>query len=187
VKLELAARWLGPRLAPPKARSPEVRDLDGRAHTPLSQPRQKATVLFFLLPDCPISNAYAPEIGRICADYEPKQVSAFVVHADPAVKAEDARKHAREYDLRCPVLLDPTHVLVRHAGATMAPEAAVVGPDGKVLYRGRIDDWYADYGKRRDRPTQRDLRDALDAVLRGDKVATPTTQAIGCFLPDPKK
>src|SRR5205814_8453464 len=115
--LELLARWLGTRAAPRKARSPELRDLDGRIHTPLSQPRQKATVLFFLLPDCPISNAYTPEIGRICADYESKQVSAFVVHADPDVKAEDARKHAREYGLRCPVLLDPTHVLVRHAGA----------------------------------------------------------------------
>lgn len=172
---------------PEKPKSPEFRDLDGRAHTPLAQPGRKATVLFFLLTDCPISNAYAPEIGRICTEYADKQVSSFVVHADPDVTTDAAKKHAQEYRLPCPVLIDPTHVLVHHSGAKMAPEAVVLGPDSKVLYRGRIDDWYVDYGKRRAEPTKRDLRDALDAVLRGDPVATPTTTAIGCFLPDPKK
>ena len=162
------------------------RDLDGQSHTPTCQPRHKATVLFFLLPDCPISNAYAPEIQRICNDYQPRQVSLFIVHADPDVTADAARKHAREYGLKCPVLLDPTHILVKKTGVTMAPEAAVLGPDGKLLYRGRIDDWYADYGKRRGQPTQRDLRQALDAVLQGKPVNNPTTKVIGCYLPDPK-
>jgi hypothetical protein len=69
----------------------------------------------------------------------------------------------------------------------MAPEAAVLAPDGKVVYRGRIDDRYADYGKRRPEPTQRDLRDALDAVLENKPVRAPTTKVIGCYLPDAKK
>ncbi len=144
-------------------------------------------MLFFLLPDCPISNAYAPEIKRICADYEPKKIAAFVVHADPDVTAEQAKKHAKEYGFSCPVLLDPAHVLVKKTGVTMAPEVAVLAPDGKVLYRGRIDDLYVDYGKRRAEPTQRDLRNALDAILQGKAVPTPTTKVIGCHLPEPKK
>jgi hypothetical protein len=164
-----------------------VKDVDGRVQTPLFQPDKKATVLFFLLPDCPISNAYAPEIKRICADYAPKKIAAFVVHADPDVTAEQAKKHARDYGFGCPVVLDPAHVLVKKTGVTMAPEVAVVGPDRKVLYRGRIDDWYADYGKRRAEPTQRDLRNALDAVLQEKAVARPTTKVIGCYLPDPKQ
>jgi len=68
-----------------------------------------------------------------------------------------------------------------------APEVAVLAPDGTVLYRGRIDDWYADYGKRRAQPTQNDLRNALDAILQGKKVTAPTTKALGCPLPEPKK
>jgi peptidyl-prolyl cis-trans isomerase A (cyclophilin A) len=51
-------------------------EADGRTRTPLSQSDRKATVLFFLLPDCPISNSYMPEIQRICADYEPKTPSS---------------------------------------------------------------------------------------------------------------
>ena len=165
----------------------QFKDVDGRPQTPLALADRKASVLFFLLPDCPVSNSYAPEIKRICADYEAKKIVAFVVHADPDVTAEQAKKHAKEFGFSCPVLLDPTHVLVKKTGVTMAPEVAVVGPDSKVLYRGRIDDWYADYGKRRAAPTQRDLRNALDAVLQGKTIAIPTTKVIGCYLPETNK
>ena len=171
----------------PEDRSVLFRDIDGRTHTPLSQPDKKATVLFFVLPDCPISNAYAPEIKRICKDYEPKKVATFLVHADPDVSAEQAKMHAKEYGLACPVLRDPTHVLVKRTGVSIAPEVAVLGPDGKLLYRGRIDDLYIEVGKRRAEPTQRDLRNALDAIVQGKAVPTPVTKAIGCFLPEPKK
>lgn len=163
----------------------EFMDVDGRVQK-LSAPDRKATVLFFLLPDCPVSNSYAPEIKRFVADYAAKNVAAFIVHADPDVTKERAKQHAKEYDLSCPILLDPTHVLVKKTGATMAPEVAVLGPDQKVLYRGRIDDWYASIGKRRAAPTQRDLRNALDTVLRGQAVKTPTTPVIGCYLPEAK-
>ena len=171
----------------PAGQAVPFNDVNGRMHTPLSQPGKKATVLFFLQPDCPVSNAYAPEIKRICADYEPKKIAAFVVHADPDVSIEHAKRHAKEYGLACPVLRDPTHVLVKRTGVTIAPEVAVLAPDGKILYRGRIDDLYVDYGKRRAEPTQRDLRNALEAVLQGKAVPAPTTKAIGCPLPEPKK
>lgn len=164
-----------------------LKDAEGRAHTPLGLADRKATVFFFLLPDCPISNAYSPEVQRIVTAYASRKVAAFIVHADPDVTAEQAKKHAKDFGLTSPVLLDPGHALVKRTGVSMAPEVAVVSPAGKVAYRGRIDDWYADYGKRRAAPTQRDLRAALDAVLDGKPVPVAVTKVIGCDLPDAKK
>ena len=63
-------------------------------------------------------------------------------------------------------LRDPAHALVKFTEATITPEAAVVA-DGRVVYRGRIDDRYVDLGVERPSPTQRDLADALTAVLAG--------------------
>ena len=57
--------------------------------------------------------------------------------------------------------------------------------DKKLCYRGRIDDQYRLRGSRKE-PTSRDLKDALDAVLAGRKVATPETEVDGCLITFPK-
>ena len=143
---------------------------------------KKAVVLLFIARDCPVSNAYAPEIERIIARYTPLKITFTLVYPDPDTSLAAARQHAKDYGYTCPLLLDPAHKLVRRAGATVTPEAAVFAPGGRLLYRGRIDDLYLGFGKRRDAATRHDLRDALDAVLVGRPVASPKTQAIGCFI-----
>lgn len=143
---------------------------------------KKAVVLLFIARDCPVSNSYAPEIKRIVARYTPQKVAFYLVYPDPDTSLADARQHAKDYGYTCPLLLDPAHRLVRRAGATVTPEAAVFAPGGKLLYRGRIDDLYLGFGQRRFAAACHDLRDALDAVLAGRPVPTGRTQAIGCFI-----
>ncbi len=151
----------------------------------------KATVLFFLGHDCPISNSYAKEISRISDEYTPKQIAFTIVYADADLKLDDARKHAKEYGFTCLAMLDPQMVWARATGATVKPEVAVLGSKrgavlyGEVLYLGRIDDRYIDFGKRREQLTSHDLRDVLNAVLAGKKIAVPKTKAIGCDIDFP--
>jgi hypothetical protein len=59
---------------------------------------------------------------------------------------------------------------------------AVIGAGGAVLYRGRIDDRYIEFGKDRPQPTERTLERALEAIVQGKPVAARETQAVGCFL-----
>lgn len=157
-------------------------DTAGLSHEPLSTAGRKATVVIFTLPDCPIANAYAPEINRLFADYSSKGVGIYLAHVDRELTASDARKHAADYNLRCPVLLDSQHTLVKALGATRTPQAFLIGPDGKTLYRGRINNLYADYGQRRQVVTQHDLRAALEAVLTNKPVLQPVTEVIGCYI-----
>jgi hypothetical protein len=82
------------------------------------------------------------------------------------------------------VLLDREHRLVAATGVTITPEVAVVTADGRVAYRGRIDDSYPQIGVKRRSPTQRDLRAALSALLAGRQAPTPRTKAVGCEIPD---
>src|SRR4051794_24663626 len=48
----------------------QVTDVDGKPHHPLEADGASGVVLLFIAADCPISNSYAPEIGRICKEYE---------------------------------------------------------------------------------------------------------------------
>jgi hypothetical protein len=95
----------------------------------------------------------------------------------------EARQHSKDYDLGFPGLLDPAQQLVRKSGATRTPEAAVFSPEGKLLYRGRIDDRYVDFGKKRDRPEHRDLENALHAILENKPAVWPDKPPVGCFIP----
>jgi hypothetical protein len=159
-------------------------DLAGSIHRPFDDPLVRAVVLVFVVPDCPISNAYLPGLNRLHSDYGPRGVRWFLIHVDPQLSIEDAREHAREYQLRPPVVLDKRHVWVRKVGATISPEAAVLSPAGEVLYVGRIDNRYPELGKRRAQITSHDLRDALDAILAGRPVPQERTEAAGCDIPN---
>jgi hypothetical protein len=106
------------------------------------------------------------------------------VHVDPDLTKDAAQKHAREYGLSLPVLLDTKHQLVAATGVTHTPEVAVILKDGTVAYRGRIDDRYPGLGIKRQAPKERDLRDALTAILAGDPVPVSRTDAVGCSIPD---
>src|SRR5690349_20046718 len=163
-----------------KAESIVVKDLTGATVQPLAATGQKATVLFFVMHECPVANGYAPEIIRITSEYAVKGVHCLVVYVESDITPEKARQHARDDGYRSAALLDPQHQLVKAAGVTISPEAAVFSPSGEVMYRGRIDDRVADFGRRRVEPTRRDLRLALDAILMGKPVQARLTKAVGC-------
>jgi hypothetical protein len=170
--------------APTTAPTSPITDLDGRAVDPFARNDKRARVLLFITNDCPISNAYAPEVKRLCDAYMPQRIDFYLVYADPALTAPDARKHYQDYGYKCSAVLDPTHVLARKARATVTPEAAVFLPDGREIYRGRINDLYVDYGKARFTPTTNDLRDVLELIAHDQPVEARTTVAVGCHIPD---
>ena len=166
------------------AAGPALVDIEGRAHGSLGDGKRAASVLLFLLTDCPVSNRLAPEIGRICAEYAERGAGCFLVYADPDKTAEEVRAHAEAFGHGAlPAILDRDRALTEAAGATITPEAAVYSAAGELVYRGRVNDLYASLGKPRPRPTEHDLRRALDEVLAGKPVTKPRTQAVGCFIP----
>ena len=160
----------------------QLRDTQGRIHTPSGWNSQKAILLFFVTTDCPVGNSYVPEMNRIREAYEPRGVRVLAVQSDTTIAETEVARYARDYQYTFPLLLDPRQVLVRLAGATITPQAAVLAPDGKVLYLGRIDNRVADFGKQRPQATEHDLRDALDAVLAGKPVVHPFTRSVGCAI-----
>ena len=161
-----------------------VRDIDGQIQRPLDGGQDRAHVLLFVLADCPIANSYAPEIQAIRLAYEPAGIRFFLVHVQPDLADEAARAHARAYGHTGPILIDRDHSLVRAADVKVTPEAAVFGRDGQLLYRGRIDDLYAEVGKRRHTAATHDLRAALAAIVAGRAVPVARTEAIGCYISD---
>ena len=140
----------------------------------------KARVLLFTTIDCPISNRYAPEISRLYQTFIGQGIQFSLVFANPADTPGAIAAHVKTFGYTLPVVRDTAQTLVRRAGVTIAPEAAVIDNRGQVVYRGRIDDRYVSFGVDRVTPTRRDLYEALSAVVQGRAIAVAETHAIGC-------
>lgn len=161
-----------------------LRDVDGNKHLLPADPAAKATVMYFVTHDCPISNRYGPEIRRICENYSARGVRCLMAYVDPMIGASEIQEHRRAFGATQPAVHDKDHFLADLAGATVTPESAVFDSAGNLVYRGRIDNLYAKLGTPRRNATELDLRDALDDLLAGRAVSRPRTQAVGCFIPD---
>lgn len=144
----------------------------------------KAVVFLFTREDCPISNRYAPEVRRLYEQFAPQGVRFWLVYPDPEITLEIIATHIEEFGYPFGALRDPKHELVKKTGATITPEAAVFIADGTMVYRGRIDDRFVDYGKARVAPSSRELHDALQAVVEGQPVPVATAPAVGCLIDD---
>ena len=143
---------------------------------------QLTTVLVFTTTDCPISNRYAPEIQRLATQFA-RDVRFVFVYPVPSDSEAAIREHRKKFG-GGEWLRDPSQKLVKLTGVTVTPEVAVMTANQKILYRGRIDDRYIEFGKDRPQPTVRDLERALDAIASGRPVPVSETRAIGCFIAD---
>jgi len=156
--------------------------LTASAQSPLNPPPGKLSLLLFVLADCPISRRVSPEFLRICTEYASRGVACTAVFVDPETTPDQARQHLKDFSLeQIPFVVDARHQMVKIAGATVTPEAAVFDSKSKLLYLGRIDDAHTSWTQTRP-ATRRDLREALDAALAGRPVPHPHTNAVGCYI-----
>jgi peroxiredoxin len=157
-------------------------DTAGVTHTERELAQAAGVVLFFIAPDCPISQGYVPEMNRIAEAYAARGVRVFGVQSDTTASDAAVRQHVADFKYTFPVLVDRRQHLVAHTGATVTPEAVLMTRAGALLYQGRIDDRVVRLGVRKPQATRFDLRAAIDSALAGRATSFTRTTAIGCTI-----
>jgi thiol-disulfide isomerase/thioredoxin len=166
----------------PQTTTPSALDLDGKPIDPFRRAGSKIVVLLFIRTDCPVSNRYAPTIQDVSAHYA-SNAAFFLVYPIKSEAPQQIRQHVAEYGYHLPALRDPDLALARFSQVTITPEVAVFSPAKKLLYHGRIDDWYVEFTRARRAPTTHELTDALDSTISGKPPATASAPPVGCFIP----
>jgi hypothetical protein len=141
-------------------------------------------VVVFLGQECPVSNVAIPTLNSIAAEFGPRGFSFVGAYVDPTADLPTLRAHAEAYSVGFPAADDRAHRLVKLAGATYTPEVAVFTPQGKRLYRGRIDDRVGDFRSERPVAAHQDLRDALAAIAAGAPIPSDGRHGFGCAIPE---
>ena len=158
-------------------------DLSGSPVDPWNASSGKVVVLIFVRTDCPISNRYAPTIQHLSALHEGK-VAFWLVYPAKKESADMIRKHERDFGYQLPALRDLQHSLVKQSLVQITPEAAVFGVNHRLVYHGRIDNLYEDFGRARTTATTHELGDAIQAALNGKSLAADNVPAVGCYISD---
>lgn len=167
------------------ALSLQALDLEGEIISPmavLSDPSCKGLVVIFIATDCPISNRYAPEVRRIYEAFHPQGIEFFLVYTRPDESTATIRQHLEDYEYPISGIIDHERQITQFTGAQVTPESVVFDATGTMVYRGRIDDRFQDFGLSRTEPTARDLLAVLEDVAKGKDREFSESIAVGCYI-----
>ena len=158
--------------------------VDGKDHALDEYKDAKAVVVIFTCNHCPVAKAYQDRIIALQRDYAGKGVQVVAINSNDAEQFpddsfENMQKRAEEKGYNFPYLFDESQEIARAYGAKATPHVFVLGADRTLAYSGRIDDaTWQDMQK----AEKQYLRQALDALLAGEKIEEPATLAFGCSI-----
>jgi thiol-disulfide isomerase/thioredoxin len=138
--------------------------------------------VIFMCNHCPYVLAWLDRLTAIAEDYADKRVAFAAINSNdpakyPADSFEGMQELAKERGLPFPYLHDETQEVATAYGAERTPEIFVFDSDLKLRYHGAPDDNYDE--------TQSSvpyLRNALDAVLAGQRPPVDETPPVGCTI-----
>lgn len=143
-----------------------------------------ALLVVFLCNHCPFVKHVLPHFVELAAEYQRRGVGIVGINAnDVSHYPDDAPEKMAELSnamgFPFPYLYDESQQVARAYGAACTPDFYLFDRDGRLVYRGQMDDSRPGNG----RPvTGADLRAALDAVLDGRPVSDDQKPGIGCNI-----
>lgn len=149
-------------------------------------PDAKGFIVVFTCNHCPFAKAYEQRIIDLDKKFAEKGYPVIAINPnDPTIEPEDSfekmQEVARDHKYTFPYLFDSTQEIAKAYGATRTPHVFVLSKNGEgltVRYIGAIDD----NSENASEAKVHYVENAVNQLLSGKTVATPTTKAIGCTV-----
>jgi thiol-disulfide isomerase/thioredoxin len=143
----------------------------------LSDIKEPVVVVVFLANHCPVVKAYEDRVIDFTKDYKDKgvKVVGIAVSLMEGDKLPGIKDYMKENKSNYIYGYDESQAIGKAYGATNTPQFFVLDKERKIRYTGTLDD-----NQREDKVTKTYLRDAVDAVLKGETVKVEETRPQGC-------
>jgi thioredoxin-related protein len=144
----------------------------------------KGLLVMFLCRHCPFVKHVQDELARIGREYQKSGVGIAAISSNDAVTHPDDRPESlaemsKELGFAFPYLYDERQDVARAYDAQCTPDFFLYDGQGKLAYRGQLDDSRPGNGIP---VTGADLRGALDALMAGKPVSPDQRPSIGCNI-----
>lgn len=139
------------------------------------------TVFITLDPECPFCQLYTHTFTAIADRYAAQGVAVVGLYPGPFMQLEQARAFSADAGFGFAQVLDDQCVLSGALRARVTPECILTDAQGKVVYRGAVDDRAVRQGRKKVQAQQHHLADALEAFLATGR-AQAEVAAVGCIV-----
>lgn len=161
----------------------ELKNIDGSMVSLEGMEDAQGYIVIFTCNHCPYAVAYEDRIIDLHKAYAPKGYPVVAINPnDPELVPEDSfdamKQRADEKDFPFVYLFDEGQEVYPQYGATRTPHVYLLDKDRKVQYIGTIDDNYADA----EAVEVQYLKDAIEALMQGQKPEPDFTKAVGCTI-----
>ena len=156
-----------------------LKDWKDRPHTLESAKGKVATVLYFFSVECPCVDAVKMRVQDLMDTYQSKGVEFVGIDGHPEDSAKAIFGKIAELHHTFLVLLDPDQKLVRRVGVIGATDVVVLDAEGRLVYRGTLDDDLV-------KPTTHYVGPVLAALVKGEEPPfreSPKKKSYGCAYP----
>jgi len=165
-----------------KAPSFTLAGVDGETHSLDDYADSDVLVLIQSCNHCPYVLAWQERMVSIQRDYADRGVRLVAFNSNDVSRYPDdsfdaMRRRSQEAAFNFDYLHDEDQSLARTLGAERTPEVFVFDRDRRLRYHGAIDD-----SRDEEHVAVPYLREALDAVLRGDDPPIGETHPVGCTV-----
>jgi peroxiredoxin len=145
---------------------------------------RKTLLVMFISKHCPYVQHVKDQLAALGRDYAGKAVGIVGISSNDVVNYPDdsparLKAAAAEWGWQFPVCHDETQEVAKAYSAACTPDFFLFDAEGKLAYRGQLDDSRPGNGKPVD---GRDLRAAIDALLAGGRPTEPQRASIGCNI-----
>jgi peroxiredoxin len=147
----------------------------------LNELKGKLVVLEWFNNECPfvVKHYKTGAMNELASRYADKGVVWVLVNSTAGKSEADMQTVAKDWNITRPILLDKDGTLGKTFGARNTPTMYVIDKEGKLAYRGAIDN-KPDSETASIAGAKNYVAQALDELLAGQSVSEPETKAYGC-------
>ena len=144
--------------------------------------QNKASIIVFFDPECPICEKYTKNIIEMDKMYSEVGIEIYIIYPFKMLEAKSLSAFRDEFKFNLPIIYDPKRKLLKKLKAKYSPEVFLLDNKQKTLYHGAIDNWFYGLGRNRAVPTEFYLLDAINAFKNNQNIKFKYVEPVGCML-----
>lgn len=157
--------------------------VEGRSYSLAHFSEKKVLAVMFICNHCPYVKAIEDRLLNLAHEMKNQSVQFVAICSNDSKKyTEDSfeglksRWHEKNYPF--PYLHDQDQSVAKAFGAVCTPDFFIYDENRKLKYRGRLDDSWKDETQ----VTQRELKNAIESILKNTPIEAPQIPSMGCSI-----